>query len=336
MMDQLLCCPRCRSTLNFSAQKIRCTNTDCAYAGAGFPRIDDQPVLIDFERSIFERDAYHRGNGSIMARDDSGRGPRVRLRRLLTGNNPIAPRLSRRLLAEAKSRSAYPRILIIGGGAIGAGADILYRDKNVSIVGSDVYASPNTHIVADAHFLPFRDTVFDAVWIQAVLEHVLEPAAVASEIHRVLKAEGLVYADTPFMQPVHEEAHDFSRFSLSGHRWVFRQFEEIEAGPVGGPGASLVWSIKYFFRSIGLSTPLATLATFPFFWLRYADSFARFSTKSDGACGTYFFGRRSERMLTPKDMPRYYMAKRDQALPGQRQGATGTPQTDADRTDTAA
>jgi hypothetical protein len=41
-------------------------------------------------------------------------------------------------------------------------------------------------------------------------------------------------------------------------------------------------------------------------------------------------------MLTPKDMPRYYMAKRDQALPGQRQGATGTPQTDADRTDTAA
>jgi SAM-dependent methyltransferase len=41
-------------------------------------------------------------------------------------------------------------------------------------------------------------------WIQAVLEHALDPPVVVAEIYRVLKPGGLVYADTPFMQRVHE------------------------------------------------------------------------------------------------------------------------------------
>ena len=35
------------------------------------------------------------------------------------------------------------------------------------LVGTDVYASPHTVLVADAHRLPFEDGVFDGVWIQA-------------------------------------------------------------------------------------------------------------------------------------------------------------------------
>src|SRR5207237_664581 len=31
----------------------------------------------------------------------------------------------------------------------------------------------------------------------------------------------LVLGDTPFMQQVHEGAYDFTRFALSGHRWLF-------------------------------------------------------------------------------------------------------------------
>jgi len=58
--------------------------------------------------------------------------------------------------------------------------------------------------------------VFDAVWIQAVLEHVLDPVRVVAEIHRVLRPGGLVYSEIPFMQEVHEGAYDFTRFRLSG------------------------------------------------------------------------------------------------------------------------
>jgi hypothetical protein len=88
----------------------------------------------------------------------------------------------------------------------------------------------------------------EGVWIRAVLEHVLEPAQVVAEVHRVLAAGDIVYAETPFMQQVHEKAYDFTRFSRTGHRWLFRHFEKIAAGEIGGPGQSLVWSLRYFFR----------------------------------------------------------------------------------------
>ncbi|WP_424630131.1 class I SAM-dependent methyltransferase [Bradyrhizobium sp. SYSU BS000235] len=267
-------------------------------------------MLIDFERSIFDRAAYHDHRGSVFKRDDTGKGLRVRVRRMLTGANPVTPTKSREMIAMMKRYTPRPVVLVIGGGAIGAGADALYADPNIEVVGTDVYASPNTNIVADGHFLPFRDAMFDGVWIQAVLEHVLEPQAVVEEIHRVLKPNGVVYADTPFIQQVHEQAYDFTRFTLSGHRWLFRRFEEIDSGAVGGAGKALVWSLRYVALSLGLGTRLATVVALPFFWLRYIDDFAKPGPKSDAASGVFFFGRRSDRELKAKDMLRYYASKR--------------------------
>jgi SAM-dependent methyltransferase len=309
-IDTLICCPRCRSTLHLKESPIRCFNSDCVYSREGFPRISGQPILIDFEHSIFDRSAYSDDRGSVFKRDDTGKGLAVRFRRLLTGDNPVTPSKSNEMIVRITNQALQPVLLVIGGGAIGAGADALYADPNIQIVGTDVYASPNTDIVADGHFLPFRDAVFDGVWIQAVLEHVLDPFAVVAEIHRVLKPGGIVYADTPFMQQVHEQAYDFMRFTLSGHRWLFRHFEEIDSGPVGGAGMSLVWSIRHVALSLGLSTHLATLATLPFFWIRFIDPFAKGGPKSDAASGVYFFGRRSETAIAAKDMLRYYETKR--------------------------
>jgi SAM-dependent methyltransferase len=266
-------------------------------------------VLIDFERSIFDRKAFRDQRGSVFDRDDTGRGFGVSVRRMLTGANPVTPRKSREMVDLVGRGKASATVLVIGGGAIGAGAEVLYDSPKIETLGTDVYASPNTQVVADGHFLPFRDEAFDGVWIQAVLEHVLDPPAVVEEIHRVLKPGGIVYADTPFIQQVHEQAYDFTRYTLSGHRWLFRRFEEIDSGPVGGAGKALVWSIRYVALSLGLSTRMATLLALPFFWLRFIDYFAKTGPKSDAASGVYFFGRRSDRALTAKDMLRYYAAK---------------------------
>ena len=309
-LEALLCCPRCRSRLDLDRDPIVCVNGRCAYARDGFPRAAGQPVLVDFERSIFDRSNYNDGRGSVMRRDDSGKGIALRLRRLLTGTNPVTPEKSREMIARLTAQDPAPTLLVIGGGAIGSGAEELYAAPNLRIIGTDVYASSHTQVVADGHFLPFRDGVFDGVWIQAVLEHVLDPPALVAEIHRVLKPTGLIYADTPFMQQVHEQAYDFTRFTLSGHRWLFRRFEEIDAGAVGGAGKALVWSIRYVALSLGLSARMATLAALPFFWLRYVDRFARPGPKTDAASGVYFFGRKSEHALSAKDMLRYYELKR--------------------------
>ena len=266
----------------------------------------EQPVLIDFAASIFERRMYDAESGSVLQRDVSRRSIGSRLHRLTFGGNPVAVSNSAKFIDLLKRESRRPVVLVIGGGTIGSGADELYHDDSIELVGTDVYASPHTVLVADAHRLPFEDGVFDGVWVQAVLEHVLEPATVVAELHRVLRPEGLVYAETPFMQQVHERAYDFSRFTQSGHRWLFRRFSEISAGPVGGAGVALAWSIRYFSRALGAGNKLSRLIVLPFFWIRYLDAFGRGRAAADAASGFFFLGRRAERALDPHAMPKYY------------------------------
>lgn len=265
-----------------------------------------QPVLIDFATSIFQRDLYEAENGSALRRDVSRRSIGSRLHGLTFGGNPVAVSNCAKFISLLKREARRPVVLVIGGGTIGLGAEELYRDGGIELVGIDVYASPYTQLVADAHRLPFESGVFDGVWVQAVLEHVLEPATVVAELHRVLRAEGLVYAETPFMQQVHEQAYDFTRFTQSGHRWLFRRFSEIGAGPVGGPGVALAWSIRYFSRALGAGNKLSRLVALPFFWIRYLDTFSRGRAAADAASGFFFLGRRSERALDPHAMPDYY------------------------------
>ena len=126
-------------------------------------------------------------------------------------------------------------MLVVGGGEVGAGMQPLMDATDIDVISTDIYVSEVVSVACDGHQLPFADAGFDAVVIQAVLEHVVEPWTVVAEIHRVLKPRGLVYADTPFMQQVHEGAFDFTRFSELGQRRLFRQFAEVDRGVSVGP-----------------------------------------------------------------------------------------------------
>ncbi len=209
-------------------------------------------------------------------------------------------------MADVCAQAASPIVLVIGGGERGSGTEALYAQARAGLIGSDIYVSPNVTIVADGHQLPLDDQCVDAVWIQAVLEHVLDPSEVVAEIYRVLKPRGLVYADTPFMQQVHEGANDFTRFTLSGHRWLFKTFDLVDAGYAGGPGTALNWSIRYFVRALTGSERIGVLAGLAFFWLRFFDRRAPGRQAADAASGVYFYGRRSERTVTPKEMIAFY------------------------------
>jgi SAM-dependent methyltransferase len=299
-------CPRCSSPLREQGAQLRCTSADCEYHTTGFPVVNAQPVLIDFPASVFDRKMYLGSNGSALDRDVTRKSIGSRLHRFAFGKNPVAAANCRQFLDLLKETSKRPCVLVIGGGAIGSGADQLYDDPTIELIGTDVYASQYTVLVADGHKLPFEDGMFDGVWVQAVLEHVLEPATVVAEIHRVLRPKGLVYAETPFMQQVHERAYDFSRFTQSGHRWLFRQFAEISAGPVSGPGVALIWSIRYFLRALGAGDKMSRVISLPFFWIRYLDRFARGRAVADAACGFFFLGRRSDQAINPYSMLRYY------------------------------
>jgi ubiquinone/menaquinone biosynthesis C-methylase UbiE len=195
-------------------------------------------------------------------------------------------------------------LLIIGGADAGVGTAILYDELNV--IGLDIYETRLVQIVADAHQIPLSDGSVDAVWIQAVLEHVLEPWAVVREIHRVLKPDGIVYAETPFLQSVHEGAFDFTRFTMSGHRWLFRRFDEVDAGVVLGVGAQAVSAIELMIRGLFRSVKIGLAVKAALFWLYKLERFVPSMYSQDAASAVFFYGRRSENELSPKEMVPYY------------------------------
>ena len=79
------------------------------------------------------------------------------------------------------------KILIIGGGTVGEGLEVFYAENKRFITSIDLYNSDHVDCIMDAHHLFFEDDQFDLVIVQAVLEHVVFPEKVISEIHRVLK-----------------------------------------------------------------------------------------------------------------------------------------------------
>lgn len=303
----LLRCPRCHGDLIARGSRLSCADTRCRAGGAGFVNTAGQPVLVDFARSLFDQPEFTDGHiPEIGNHTTSTFGMlRMKLREGLFGTNEVAKAKCDDLVARLRNRS-NPVVLVVGGGTIGSGIQALYEQTDVRVVSTDVFPSSVTTLIADAHHLPFKDGSFDAIWIQAVLEHVLEPEVVVGELHRVLKDDGLIYADTPFMQQVHAGAYDLQRFSPSAHRWLFRRFSEIDAGAVGGAGVSLLWSYRYFLRALGLGNKIATGLSLPFFWLRFLDRFTKRRENLDAANGVFFFGMKSQVSLEPRDMIAYY------------------------------
>jgi ubiquinone/menaquinone biosynthesis C-methylase UbiE len=306
----LLICPRCGSQLVETAGALRCGSESCALGAAGgFPTVGRWPVLVDFERSIVDE-------GELRAAQASGSVPSpgthrwsidrlpARLQSLWNPPNTAAPRNVELLLSLLPGPS--PLVLVVGGGTLGNGVDALYADRRARVIGFDIYSSALTQFIADAHRIPLADESVDAVVVQAVLEHVLEPSQVVTEIHRVLRRRGLVYAETPFMQQVHAGPYDFVRYTSSGHRYLFRAFEEIAAGPVAGPGTQLLWSVDHLVRGLLRSELAGKLARGLFFWLRHLDRLVPGAFAMDDASAYYFLGRRADREMTPEEIVSYY------------------------------
>jgi SAM-dependent methyltransferase len=310
-IEAIAICPRCRSKLQVVANAnsaILCPNVDCTLSKKPFIKVNGIPVLVDFDKSVLEEGSFASSAGaSHVKRDPKRTSVTSRLRQLLFGVNYAARKFAERMIKDlaVKASGRRPRLLVIGGGELGSGTATLYEHDDIDVIGTDIYVSPFVSLVADGHQIPLADGSVDAVWIQAVLEHVIDPSLVVSEIYRVLQPDGLVYADTPFMQQVHEGAFDFTRFTLSGHRWLFRNFELIDAGYVGGPGTALRWSIGYFFRALFKHGKVGELAELPFFWLRLFDTITiRFA--ADASTATFFYGRRATSSIGPKDIIAFY------------------------------
>ncbi len=286
-----LVCPCAqKSGLKSASGRFLCSCPQCEHADLemAFGTLDGTPVLISETRC----DTVCRVANvqSYVARADE---KTVGLRALLLGEGAVTQKNVARFLEEVKHSGPRPKILVIGSGTRGKGSDQMWLDEGVLVHGTDIYNSESVDVVCDAHYLPFPSESYEGVYVQAVLEHVVEPLKVVGEIARILKPSGVVYAETPFMQHVHEGAYDFTRYTVLGHRYLFKEFEEVASGGNGGPEVVFSWSIRYLVWAVTRSKRLGKLFGVAVSLLsRPLGALASRPSMHDASSGVYFLGRK--------------------------------------------
>ena len=297
-------CPTCRE--GGLTQDAERNALQCTLCGVSYPMSAGRPLLLRPDNVVFFPD---RPVSVMPARSRFAQfvpSPSVNLSRNRTLQT----------MRGILDRRADCKILVVGSGRQRVWLTPLMQTvRSHDLVYTDVNLEANADIFCDAHDLPFADSAFDAVITTAVLEHVLYPERVTAEIVRALKPEGLLYSELPFMQQVHEGPYDFTRYTLSGHRRLFRQFAELKSGMVAGPATALVWSIENFALAFfaGRRSRLVTKAVVRllFFWLKYFDHvLARRPEAFDGASCTFFLGVRKTTPITDAEIVRGYIGAR--------------------------
>ncbi len=108
---------------------------------------------------------------------------------------------------------------------VGAGERARYRDLFTcdSYTRMDVAHGENVDVVGSAEAMPFDSATFDSVVCTQVFEHLPHPVQAANEIVRVLRPGGYVLVTVPQMNELHEEPHDYFRYSKYGLELLFTE-----------------------------------------------------------------------------------------------------------------
>lgn len=305
-LSYVFVCPVDKHPLTPSGDKLL-----CSFCKLQYPIIQGVPILINEPESVFRisdyetKEAYQGASGYGGALDKTS-GVKKAYRRFarFLSEAPI-PGGSFDFMSHILSERPDAKILVVGSGERQYAGEVTY---------TDVAFAKNIACICDSHDLPFADQTFDAVVAEAVLEHVCDPQRCVSEYVRVLKPNGFAFATTPFLQPVHMGAYDFTRFTHLGHRRLFRQFDEIASGISGGP----VYSGIHLFREQLLCLTdnhklkpllrlLGLLVTFP---VRYLDPFFSRNRQSyNSGCAFYFFGRRRQSPIPDRDILAFFRGR---------------------------
>ena len=302
-LSKILICPVCKFNLEIKKKsQISCVNKKCIHCiTSPFKHINSKPLLISelLCDTVFD-------SSNITNVNRSNKIINTILQKLIGDNEITKNNCSKFLYALSKINNTK-RILVIGSGKPGEGTSKLWKDESFFKIGIDIYESRHVDIIADAHYLPFADETFDGIWIQAVLEHVASPTVVVEEIHRVLVKNGIVYSEIPFMQQVHEGGYDFTRFTLVGHRYLFKKFKHISSGNVLGPEIALAWSIKYLiwaiFRSRYLAKIIGILLILIFKPLKF---FVSKKSAFDSSSGTFLLSSKNDKEISQKQAVNFY------------------------------
>ena len=154
----------------------------------------------------------------------------------------IANGKARKALLDRGQRAGW-RMLNLGSGG--------RRERHM--INLDVTPVTGPDVVGDGYGLPFADGTFDAIFCDYVIEHVPDPERFLAAAGRALEPQGGVfYLQVPFLQPLHGEGFDFTRWTRSGFAAAAERagFQVLESGVHIGPTFTLYWILKEWIAAL--------------------------------------------------------------------------------------
>lgn len=109
----------------------------------------------------------------------------------------------------------------------------------------------------DGNTFPIESDSFDSALCNQVLEHVFNPDAFLSEIHRVLKHNGKLLLTVPFVWDEHEQPFDYARYSSFGLKALLKKngFRIIQHQKIGADASTLFQLINAYLYKTSVGWP---------------------------------------------------------------------------------
>ncbi len=175
-------------------------------------------------------------------------------------------------------------------------------DLQSGLTNIDMDRSEHTDCVGDALELPFGTSTFQLVLSQETMEHVADPFQAVREMGRVLKPDGVLYLQVPFILGYHPDPEDYWRFTHSGVRKLIEQAgltcERVEPSLAAGTGVHRI--LVEFLAGVAARlvpktyAPVKGAMAILFYPLKWMDGWLSVGSQRDRIAGGYFgIGRKA-------------------------------------------
>ena len=301
----ILACPRCKSRTNIDARVV------CPKCGSNYPIKKNIPFMhlmssrkeIEKEISRAKSTRNLTNFSETISKEDnfllSSQYNNPSEMRTLT---PFIYKLGKKLYPPAPAlnwvirKKRGPLVNRFRDGLIlnvGSGDNFIHEN----VINFDLDCLPGVNVVGNGECLPFLDETFNLIINQAVLEHAKRPSRIVKEMYRVLKRDGYVYVECPFLQEYHAYPLDFQRYTLSGLESLLSSFRKIDSGVCAGPSATFGRVFREYVASFSdnlyIHQILKMLAGWIIFPIRYLDLYLNKKKYAHViAMGFYYIGQK--------------------------------------------
>lgn len=193
LLDKLRC-PECgQRLLRSSSGTLNCTG--CAQS---FPMVRGTPCLLPV--SMLEVDASDSTVSPPDGITEHSKGGEYHWEAF--GIEDLLP-----------ATGADREVLLVGCGDAGERSRL--EGMGFRVTGFDIYWSPGTDFLGDAHRIPLADESYDLIITMQVLEHLHSPWVAVEEMARVLRPGGWLIGSVAFLKAYHSSYFHITHYGMT-------------------------------------------------------------------------------------------------------------------------